>query len=46
MLSVTVEQEMIDRTIECAYDNVQTGKLIINQTTLRLTQGNRDADKH
>ena len=40
MLSVTVGQEMVDRTIECAYYNIQTGKLIIiNQATLRLTQG-------
>ena len=39
VLNVTVGQDMIDQTIECAYDNIQTGKLIINQTTLRLTQG-------
>ena len=39
ILSVMIGQEMINRTIECAYDNIQTGKLIINQTTLRLTQG-------
>ena len=41
MLSVTVGQEMVDQTIECAYNNIQTGKLIINQTMLRLTQSNQ-----
>ena len=46
MLSVTVGQEMVHRTIECAYNNIQTGKSIINRTTLRLTQGNHDVNKH
>ena len=46
LLSVMVGQEMINRTIECVYNNIQTGKLImINQTTIRLTQGNHKRTK-
>ena len=40
MLNVTIEQGMINKTIECVYDDLQTGSSpIIGQTTLKTTQG-------
>ena len=39
MLNVTIEQDMINKTIECVYDDFQVGSSLIGQTTLKTTQG-------
>ena len=41
ILNVTIEQGMINRTIECVYSNPQDGtSTTVGQMTLMLSQGN------